>query len=615
MLDLLEMWLPRDRQSERNRPERRRPIRLAVALGVACCLLAPGAAFALAGDFDGDSVIGPADEALLAGLYGSKQGDSRYDPSADLDANGRIDVGDLAIFGAAFGASQGIGDVTPPVAIPSLNDIPDDMNDLLVAPPDGFQITFELKSLGGSLIDTSSLEVTSALDMGPYPAGTDLAPLFDVSPTRAAWEVPPGTDLDRTTHTVWMRVRDLAGNETQKEYSFAVRNFPFGQPLASTQIFFLDFDTDRGFGTFTDDLRSHGLLPQVNVEYDALIRDLLITEILHRVRRAYGLNDDGTPGADAVNIVFTTIDPGGPRNRLCIGGASPQTSTTLGLATTDVDNLDETTDECAVGAQFGVFPQAIEALWGDETSYLEAFNDVDPDLGGTPIGDDVQDPLLITGNFNHESPTLAQLTRINEVLPAALDFAQIIAVAIAHETGHMLGLTAPGAAPAGLYGGTYGGKLNHNVNPSGSTPGPNYIMNPGGSFSFDEITGTHGYEVPRFRAMNWAYLRDRLALSEQVTGLYPPPELWAVSPNPVTFPQGQTRTLTFTGDGFVDPPLIDLVPVAGGFPVAVLNVSLVDAQTLTGTVNKFLTPAGVYDVYLVNGDGQETVLPEGVVVQ
>ena len=110
--------------------------------------LAAGAAGAITADLDGDSVVGASDEAVLGTLYGGTTGGPAYDPSADLNDDGVIDVGDLAMFGNEFGNSGGIGDISPPRLTISLNDIPDDMNDLLVVPPERFQITLTFKSSG-----------------------------------------------------------------------------------------------------------------------------------------------------------------------------------------------------------------------------------------------------------------------------------------------------------------------------------------------------------------------------------------------------------------------------------------------------------------------------------
>ena len=46
----------------------------------------------------------------------------------------------------------------------------------------------------------------------PIAAGDDFADQFTVTPTRAVWEVPAGSELARTTHVVFATISDLAGN-------------------------------------------------------------------------------------------------------------------------------------------------------------------------------------------------------------------------------------------------------------------------------------------------------------------------------------------------------------------------------------------------------------------
>ena len=45
------------------------------------------------------------------------------------------------------------------------------------------------------------------------------------------------------------------------------------------------------------------------------------------------------------------------------------------------------------------------------------------------------------------------------------------------------------------------------------------------------------------------------------------------------------------------------------------NLTLVDPQTLTGQINVFQTPAALYDVHLINADGQQVTLIGGLLVQ
>ena len=85
----------------------RKPLRNGAAfLLLLSCVLgaAAGSAFAapLAGDLDGDGSVDADDEPWLQGLYGTAAGEVGFDAAADLDADGRIDFRDLAIFGATF---------------------------------------------------------------------------------------------------------------------------------------------------------------------------------------------------------------------------------------------------------------------------------------------------------------------------------------------------------------------------------------------------------------------------------------------------------------------------------------------------------------------------------
>jgi hypothetical protein len=319
---------------------------------------------------------------------------------------------------------------------------------------------------------------------------------------------------------------------------------------------------------------------------------------------------------DAANVVFVSEEPTVPHSRLCVGGKSSQGALYLGAASLDVNNLTKYTDECSLGAQFGVFPQAIDNLWAGDPDMESAFAPVDPDLGGVPFGEHPLDAVLASPDFNLLKATSAEIGRFLAVINAADAFAQTIASAVAHESGHMLGLTAPGPAPGGLWGGTSGGASEHNVTIDGTIPPENFLMNPGGSFTFGEIAGRGGYPRPVFRPLNWAYLRDRIALNAQVQALYPPPTLDSVEPAVVSFPSGtQAVMVAFHGAGFVAPPTIELY--APGDPTAneVLNPVLLDEWTVTGVINKFFVPPAVYDVYFINGDGQAVTLVAGLVVQ
>jgi hypothetical protein len=585
-------------------------------------LAVPSAASAalLTGDLTGDGSVDAQDEPWLRAPYGSTSADRAFEAAADLNGDGAVDHRDLGLFGGSFGASGGEVDVTPPSVFLTLNDIPDDMNDLLVVPPERFQITLLLDSAGGSAIDTGSLSLANDQDVGAYPAGIDLGPLFQVNPTRAMWEIPLGSDLARTTHNLLASIADAAGNVAQLSYGFAVRDFAYGPPLGNPQTIFLDFDQDRSLGTeidFLEDLRTFGLSSSAAPAIEMLMRDWLLGEIVARVHPYYGRESDASPGPDAANVVFVDTAPGGTHSRLCVGGQSSLGGSYLGAATMDVNNLNESQDECGGSAMFGIFPQALDNLWGGEAEFQASFDPLMASRGGTPVGEDPLDAVVTAPTFDPGSATAEELLRWETISNAVDGFAQAIASVTAHESGHLLGLVAHGPTPAGLYGGSSASRTDHNVTPSGVSPSENYLMNAGGTFSFDEMTGRNGSPLPVFRPLNWAYLRDRIALNTHVTGLFPAPTLASVTPNPASVPQGQqTVVVTLHGTELLETPLVvELITEGDPTPNDLLNLTFVDSETVTGVVNKFLVPPALYDVHLINADGQEVTLVDGLEVQ
>ena len=72
-------------------------------------------------DFDGDGIVGFSDFLALAGLFGSRQGDGRYEAKYDLDSDGAIGFSDFLIFSASFGKEVSPPDGATQVAIPDTN--------------------------------------------------------------------------------------------------------------------------------------------------------------------------------------------------------------------------------------------------------------------------------------------------------------------------------------------------------------------------------------------------------------------------------------------------------------------------------------------------------------
>jgi hypothetical protein len=591
-------------------------VRLPRPLLVLLLALLPAGALAvvLPGDLDGNGSVDAADEALLVPRWDAKAGDARYDAAADLNSDGKIGVSDLAILGRLYGTPGGDPDTAPPDLLVTLDDIPDDENDLLVVPPDRFRITLAFQGTG-SLIDTSSLVITSSEPIGAHPAGQNLAPLFQVTPSRAVWEVPAGSNLSRSSHFLDVSIRDQAGNQATRDYGFAVRDFGFGPPLGNLQVVFLDFDRHNdGQQAFRSSLQLLGLSSPQNPQLEDLVLDRLRVDIVSRVHGMYGRNPDGTPGPDPVNILFTWFDPNTPHSSLCIGGQHPSQPLALGAAPLDLDNVEEMQDEC-VYEQHGVFPHAMNQLWAFDALFQQVFWPLMPSRGGVPIGSDPLDEVLLGPDFVPEEASAAELARYARINDALDAFAQTIAVAAAHEVGHMLGLSAPGPAPGGLFGGgvNSGAFYQHDVTAAGNLPSQNYLMKAGGTFSFAAITGRQGFPKPFFRAISWAYLTNRLVRNEQVTSLDEAPQLFSVTPNPVSYGGAMTAQITIHGANLSNAQILDLKGV-GPISVPILNWIVVDDETITGSIHVLFAPPGTYTVRVANDDQQSAQLVNGLQV-
>jgi hypothetical protein len=505
------------------------------------------------------------------------------------------------------------GELRPPQLSISLNGIPEDENDLLVVPPERFRITLVFRDSGLG-IDPASLSVRSSEAIGPLPAGAELASRFTHTPDGAEWEIPPGSELARTSHYLTVSIRDLAGNPTTQRYGFAVRDFEYGPPLPGLQVVFLNFDRNRdGQQDFKASLRELGLSSPAAPEIEQEIAGRLRVDIVERVHAIYGRHPDGTPGEDPVNVLFTWFEPQMPHMALCIGGEHPRTQDALGAAPLDLDNIEEAQDLCAY-SDYGVFPRALDDLWSDDPLFVEAFGPFLRAHGGTPIGEHALDAVVLSGQLAPNEVTREQLERYLQIAYALDAFARVIAVAAAHEVGHTLGLSAPGPAPAGLFGGSEGTARDHDLTARGEPPRENYIMNFGGSFSFAEITGRKGQPSPFFRPIHWAYLTNRLVRSERVTSLEPAPRLFSVTPDPARFGKDHSRVLTIHGENLGHAEIVDLKGEADR-PVPVLDLRVLDDRTLQGRIHVLFAPPGSYDVRLTTQDQQNALLPHGLTIE
>jgi trimeric autotransporter adhesin len=60
---------------------------------------------ALAGDVNGDNAIGTLDLQAIGAVFGVKRNSSNYDPRADLNDDGVIDILDMTLASTQFGKS------------------------------------------------------------------------------------------------------------------------------------------------------------------------------------------------------------------------------------------------------------------------------------------------------------------------------------------------------------------------------------------------------------------------------------------------------------------------------------------------------------------------------
>lgn len=135
-------------------------------------------------------------------------------------------------------------------------------------------------------------------------------------------------------------------------------------------------------------------------------------------------------------------------------------------------------------------------------------------------------------------------------------------------------------------------------------------MKAGNTFSFSKIAGLDSYPLPSFRAIELAYLHDRVALAPQVTALLPPPKLLEVTPWQIS---GSSQLVTVIGSGFAPVPAIRLVNQ--GYAYGALGEAVQSAEQATCWVVPAQLPAGTYDLELTNPDGQKAVLPASVEVE
>jgi hypothetical protein len=391
----------------------------------------------------------------------------------------------------------------PAISLFTLDAVPAELNGTGVAggtlqvPTTGFTLDLSYSD-PSSPIDTSTLVLTSTVNLlyngGPLAAGTDIRPLLtgSVGATNASLLVPGNLVFPEGDQTLTAAISDITGNLSPvRTFTFTAKTLTNAlRPLENGQLWYIDIARDieslrsttsdagatinfpadnlplpNGSSDFLESLLILGLrspTPIGNVsgskDSNQVTLELLQGRILAQTARLY-------PGM-GVNFTFTRPGsfPAGAASmsyagfgfsQISLGGSSDVAA--LGVAQFDPNNTRQEDDTLhpnstpAAGFRLGVFPHTLTAngvnLFG---SYFR--NTFDPilDHRGLPVGEEPGDlarlQSLLVGGLGD--------TRQTQINTALSRFAGILAVTLAHECGHSMGLVQDGPPPLGLFGGS-----------------------------------------------------------------------------------------------------------------------------------------------------------------
>jgi hypothetical protein len=476
-----------------------------------------------------------------------------------------------------------------------LSAIPSGQNALLVVPPSGFTVDVSYPSPSQVVPETLWIGITSF-------DSTDLvdlsAEIVRSDPLGAAAIVPAALALPIGSHSVHALVTDTLGKLRVASRSFAVREHSPAAPLAATQWIQLDFSADRDgdlLPDFPEDLAAFGLGSAAAPVESGIVHDWVVAETVARAQDYYSSpNPSGLPGGDPADLVLSDVAPGsGPFSRICVAGEDPSGGSTIGHVEYDPGNQNPSDVSCDDFAPSGVFPREL-LFYSAQSAFQAAF----APMLLQPVGTNPLDATVLGPGYDPGDPD--QLARFAIIETGVTTFAQALATIAAHEAGHSVGLVPPGAPGGGLFGGGSGASLSHNLTPSGEVPIENLLMNQGNSFQFRELVGTQGAPLPRLRELNFAYLRGRLVLDDDVTGIFPSP---LVDMQPVTIlKSGPFQVvIVVTGDFFLDPP--QRIRLLGPVTHTLSPTSFVSETELRGTAIVPFLVVGSYAVEVTNPDG------------
>ena len=450
----------------------------------------------------------------------------------------------------------------PVVSRFTINDVPTELNGngnaggTLQLPPNGFSIDADYSD-ASSAISTGAIVLTCSqavqVNGSDIAAGGNLlASLGSATATSFSLLVPGTVRFNEGEQTLQLVVPDAQGDYSAPvSFRLRIKNLDDGtRPLENGQVWFIDESRDLeaisssagGGGSVTltqtpgansqsdyeEVLRVIGLhfaTPISNVlngrNSNQVVSDLLRARILTQLTSLYG--------GSAVSFTFTSPGtfPSGKavvdynaasHSRIALGAStSAGASGALGVALFDPNNKNQednsldagTYDGVDVTVRLGVFPYTLVSseINVPGTRFRQVFDALILHRG-QPVGS-VTAPTSDATRLVNISNSVSGDTRQTSISRALDEWARFLAVVLAHECGHSLGLVKDGAMPTGLYGGDTanfpGSSSGHislsstSIFPSGATT----IMAP--SLSFENSN----HASSAFNALNLSYLRER----------------------------------------------------------------------------------------------------------